>query len=326
MSTQTLSKQGQNPLLRALKFMWSDYSIILVAVVFFIAMGLVNPRFVQLSNIMVILRQASIIGVIAVGMTFVIITGGIDLSSGHVVATAGAVLIYLQGNPEIPLIVAILACLGTATVLGFINGFIITQFRIPAFIVTLAIGVMARSVAVYMVGGRSITGIREASFTQIGAGSIGFIPYALIMWIILTLVAGYVLKYTKYGTYTYAVGGSEIAAKYSGISPNKTKVIAYGLTGLCAGMAALLDFSRMASITVPTSGYLYEFDAITAVIVGGTVLSGGRGNVLNTFFGVIIIISVNNLMVMLGVSPYLGGMIRGLVILAAVLLQRREKA
>ena len=246
MSTGVLTRQSQNRFLRTLRFVWSSYSIIVVTVVFFVVMGFLAPRFVQFSNIMVILRQASIIGVIAVGMTFVIITGGIDLSSGHVVAAAGAVLIWLQGNSEIPLIVAILACFITATGLGFINGLIITKLRIPAFIVTLAIGVMARSVAVYMVGGRSITGIREASFTQIGAGSIGFIPYALIMWIILTLVAGYVLKYTKYGTYTYAVGGSEIAAKYSGISPNKTKVIAYGLTGLCAGMAALLDFSRMA--------------------------------------------------------------------------------
>jgi len=325
MSTVTLTKQDQNPFLRALKFVWSNYSIIVVTLVFFIAMGFVVPRFVQFSNIMVILRQASIIGVLAVGMTFVIITGGIDLSSGHVVAASGAVLIFLQGNPDYPLIVPILACFVTATALGFINGLIITKFRLPAFIVTLAIGVMARSVAVYMVGGRSITGIREAPFTTIGAGSIGFVSYTLIVWVVLTLIAAYVLKYTKYGAYTYAVGGNETASKYAGISTNKVKIMAYGLTGLCAGITALLDFSFMASIAVPTSAYLYEFDAITAVIVGGTALSGGRGKVLNTFFGVIIIISVNNLMVMLGISPYLGGAIRGLVILAAVLLQRREK-
>jgi len=274
---------------------------------------------------MVLLRQSSIIGVLAVGMTFVIITGGIDLSSGHVVAAAGAVLILLQGNPEIPLIVAILACFGSATIIGIINGIIITQFRVPAFIVTLAVGIIARSVALYLVDGKSITGIRDPSFTQIGAGSIGFLPYALIIWIVMAVIFGCVLKYTKYGSYTYAVGGNELASKYSGMSPNKIKIIAYGLTGFCAGLAALLDFSRMAAVAVSTSGQMYEFDAITAVVVGGTVLSGGRGRMINTFFGVIIIMTISNLMIMFEISPFLAGLVRGTVILGAVLLQRREK-
>ena len=135
MSSGVITKQEQNPFVRGFKFFWSNYSIILITLVFFVAMGFVAPRFVQLSNIMVILRQASIIGVLAVGMTFVIITGGIDLSSGHVVAASGAVLIYLQGT-GMPLIIPILACFATATVLGFINGLVITKFKVPAFIVT----------------------------------------------------------------------------------------------------------------------------------------------------------------------------------------------
>jgi len=276
---------------------------------------------------MVILRQSAIIGVIAMGMTYVIITGGIDLSSGHVVATAGAVLMLLQGNPNVPLIFAILACFAVGTAIGLINGVVITQFRVPAFIVTLAIGIMARSVALYLVDGRSITGDRsDLAFRNIGTGSIGFMPNALLIWIGLAVLLGFALKYTKAGSYIYAVGGNEMASKYSGISVNKTKIMAYSLTGFCAALASLLDISRTVTIAVPTAGHMYEFDAITAVVVGGTALNGGRGKILNTFFGVIIVMTVSNLMAMLGLSVLLSGFVKGTVILVAVLLQRREKA
>jgi len=325
MSTKALTEQNQNPFLRFVKLIWSEYSIILVTILIFTVAGLIAPRFVQVSNIMIMLRQASIIGVLSVGMTFVIITGGIDLSSGGVVTVAGAVLLILQGTPDMPLIVAILACFGAATVLGLINGLIITKFRVPAFIVTLAIGIIARSIALYLVDGQAITGNRVPEFTEIGTGSLGFMPNALMVWIVMSVIFGCVLKFTKYGSYTYAVGGNELASKYSGMSPNKIKIVAYGLTGFCAGLAALLDFSRMAAISVPTAGYLYEFDAITGVVVGGALLSGGRGKMLNTFFGVIIIMTIGNLMNRLEISPFLMGLVKGIVILTAVLLQKREK-
>jgi len=322
-----MSAAKQNMPVRVLKHIWSEYSIIVVTVLIFIIAGMLAPRFIQFSNIMVILRQSAIIGVIAVGMSYVIITGGIDLSSGHVVAASGAVLMLLQGNPEIPLIIAILACFAVGTTIGVINGFVITKFRVPAFIVTLAIGIMVRSIALYLVDGRSITGDREdLVFRSIGTGSIGFLSYPLLIWIALAVIFGCALKYTKTGSYIYAVGGNEQASKYSGISVNKTKIVAYALTGFCAGLAALLDISRTVTIAVPTAGHMYEFEAITAVVVGGAALSGGRGKILNTFFGAIIITVVANLMAMLGLSVFLTGFVKGAVILVAVLLQRREAA
>jgi len=322
-----MSAAKQNMPVRVLKHIWSEYSIIVVTVLIFIIAGMLAPRFIQFSNIMVILRQSAIIGVIAVGMSYVIITGGIDLSSGHVVAASGAVLMLLQGNPEIPLIIAILACFAVGTTIGVINGFVITKFRVPAFIVTLAIGIMVRSIALYLVDGRSITGDREdLVFRSIGTGSIGFLSYPLLIWIALAVIFGCALKYTKTGSYIYAVGGNEQASKYSGISVNKTKIVAYALTGFCAGLAAILDISRTVTIAVPTAGHMYEFEAITAVVVGGAALSGGRGKILNTFFGAIIITVVANLMAMLGLSVFLTGFVKGAVILVAVLLQRREAA
>jgi len=317
----------ENPALRFAKFVWAEHSIIIVTIVIFLAAGILAPRFIQPSNIIVILRQAAIIGVIAMGMNYVIITGGIDLSSGHIVATSGAVLILLQSNPNVPLIVAILACVAVGAAIGMVNGVIVTQFRVPAFIVTLAVGIMARSLALFLVEGRALTGNRDdLIFRGIGTGSIGPMPIPLLIWIGLALILGFVLNYTKFGTYIFSVGGNEQASKYSGISVNRTKIFAYMLTGFCAALAALLDISRTVTIAVPTAGSMYEFDAITAVVVGGTALSGGRGKTLNVFFGVIIITTVSNLMAMLGLSVLLRGFVQGAVILVAVLLQRREAA
>lgn len=312
--------------LRFAKLVWSEYSIILVTIVIFIVAGLIESRFIQFSNIILILRQAAIVGVIAMGMTIVIITGGIDLSSGHVVAASGAVLIVLQGNAEIPIFVAILACIAAATAIGTVNGIIITRFRLPPFIVTLAVGIIVRSVALYLVDGRSIVGRRVPEFNNIGTGSIGFIPNSLAIWIVLGVVLAIILTYTKFGSYVFAVGGNETAARYSGIPVNKVKIAAYAITGLCAGLSALLDFSRMSAIAVSTAGVMYEFDAITAAVLGGAALSGGRGKMLSTFFGVIIIMVVTNMMVMFGFSIFLSGTVMGTIILVGVLLQKRDKA
>jgi len=155
---------------------------------------------------------------------------------------------------------------------------------------------------------------------------LGIIPYPVIIWIVLTIILGCVLAYTKFGSYTYAVGGNETTAKHSGISVDNIKIAAYTLTGFCVGISSLLNFSRVASILPVTSGLMFEFDAITAVVVGGCVLSGGKGKILGTFFGMIIIGVVSNLLVMFGVSPYLRDLFKGALILMAVLLQKRDRA
>lgn len=320
-----MTEKKTNPFVDHLKSFFAEYSIIVVTVVVFIISGLIAPRFLTANNILLVLRHSSVIGVIALGMTFVIIAGGIDLSSGHVLAMAGTILLILQGNENIPLWVAILACFGVSTAAGFLNGIIITRLRLPFFIVTLAVGTIARSLTLFVTNGVSVDGRRVPEFTNIGNGSLGIIPYSVIIWIVLAIILGCVLAFTKFGSYVYAVGGNEIAAKYSGIATDKIKIAAYTLTGFCVGISALLNFSRVAAILPGSAGNMFEFDAITAVVVGGTALSGGRGKILGTFFGMLIIGVVSNLLVMFQVSPFLTGFVKGSLILLAVLFQRRDR-
>ena len=318
----------ENPFLAVCKTVWKNYSIIVVCVVLFIIFGIIEPRFLQFSNIILILRHSSIVGMIALGMTFVIITGGIDLSSGHVVAFSGAALILIQGNADIPLQiaipVAIVAAILIATIVGCINGVLTTKFKIPAFIVTLAIGIIVRSLTMFFLRGATAQGRIVPEFTQIGLGGIGPIPYSLIVWIISAIVLGFILKFTKFGSYIYAVGGNESAAHYSGIRVNRIKILAFALAGLCVGIATVLDMSRMAAISPSMAGTMYEFDAITAVVVGGTSLAGGRGRIVGTVFGMILVIVVSNIMIMMQISPFLSGAVKGGIILVAVLMQRKD--
>ncbi|MCL2248118.1 MAG: ABC transporter permease [Oscillospiraceae bacterium] len=328
MSGGTEVIKQENKFLNLCKYVWKNYSIIVVCVVLFIIFGIIEPRFLQVNNIILILRHSSIVGIIALGMTFVIITGGIDLSSGHVVAFSGAALIFIQGNEAIPLHIAIplaiVAAIVIATAIGFVNGALTTKFKIPAFITTLAIGIIVRSLTMFFLGGATGRGRIVPEFTQIGLGGIGPIPYSLIIWIVCAIVLGCVLKFTKFGSYIYAVGGNENAAHYSGINVTKIRILAFSLAGLCVGIATVLDMSRMAAISPAMAGEGYEFDAITAAVVGGTSLAGGRGRIVGSVFGMILVTVVTNLMIMTGISPFLSGAVKGGIILAAVLMQRKD--
>jgi len=326
MSTKVKTAQ-QGPVLRGAKYVWSEHSIILALIAMIVVASLIEPRFGTASNLLLIARQASIIGMIALGMTFVIITGGIDLSAGPVVATAGTVLILMLRIPAMPAPVAILICLAAGALIGAINGGIITRFQLPAFIVTLAIGTIARSVTMWYLQGLSVSVPRDRpmpEFQQIGNGSLWVIPIPLIIWVVFAVILGIVLAYTKFGSYIYAVGGNENAAKYSGISTNRIKFAAYVLTGFCAAAAGILSVSRTLAVSAVGTGLLYEFDAITAVVIGGTALSGGRGKISSSLFGMLIIALVSNLMIMMGISPFLTGTLKGCIILGAVFLQKRN--
>jgi ribose transport system permease protein len=314
-----------------LKRVWSDYSILVVFVVIIALCGIAAPRFLHPDNLLNILRNTSTVGAIALGMTFVIIAGGIDLSSGPVLATSGAVLILLQrmvqadGASTIPLPLAVLACLAVGTAFGFLNGLVITKARLPPFIVTLAVGILARSLTMYFCRGATIMGNNIPEFTGIGNGSVFRIPIPFIIVVVLAVGFHLLLTRTKYGTYVFAVGGNENAARYSGIKVDRVRVLTYMLVGLCTGIAATIEMSRMAAVAAASSGNQYEFEAITAVIVGGTSLNGGKGRLVGTVVGFIILGIVNNMMIMLNISPYLSGAVKGAVILFAVLLQSRER-
>ena len=310
---------------------WRNYSVVVVFFVIIGICGLAAPRFLKPGNLLNILRNTSIVGSIAIGMTFVIIAGGIDLSSGPVFATAGAVLIFLQrmknpdGSPALPLFVAILACAAVAMAFGLLNGLVVTKAKLPPFIVTLAVGIIARSVTMYICRGATIMGNNVPEFNRIGSGSIFSIPIPFIVVVLMAVIFHILLTRTKYGTYVFAVGGNENAARYSGIKVDRIRIITYVLVGLCTGIASTMEMSRMVAVAAATSGSQYEFEAITAVIVGGTALEGGRGRLVGTIVGFIILGIVNNMMIMLNISPYLSGAVKGAVILFAVLLQRRER-
>jgi ribose transport system permease protein len=156
-------------------------------------------------------------------------------------------------------------------------------------------------------------------------GSVGFLPNPLIVFLLSAIILGFVLKYTKFGSYVYAIGGNENAARYSGINVHLVRICTYALMGLCIGVAAILDFSRMAAVSATQSALHYEFDAITAVVIGGTPLIGGRGRILGTIMGVIILGIVSNIMIMMNISPFLSGFVKGAIILVAVLLQKQDK-
>jgi ribose transport system permease protein len=282
---------------------WRNYSVIVVFFIILALCGIAAPRFLHPDNLLNILRNTSIVGVIALGMTFVIIGGGIDLSSGPVLATSGAVLILLQrmvqpdGTPLIPLWIAVLTCCAVATSFGFLNGIVITKAKLPPFIVTLAVGIIARSITMYFCRGATIMGNKIPQFTNIGNGSLfGIIPIPFVIVISIAVLLHIVLTRST-----------------------------YMLVGLCTGVAATIEMSRMAAVAATTSGSQYEFEAITAVIVGGTSLTGGRGRLIGTIVGFIILGIVNNMMIMLNISPYLSGAVKGAVILLAVLLQSRER-
>jgi ribose transport system permease protein len=328
---ETEEKAAESRLVGIIKSIWRNYSVIVMFVLILIICGIAAPRFLYPDNLLNILRNTSIVGSIAIGMTFVIIAGGIDLSSGPVLATAGAVLILMQrmvtadGSPAMPLWVPVLVCCAIAMGFGFINGAIITKAKLPPFIVTLAVGIIARSVTMRFCRGATIMGNKIPEFTRIGNGSIFKIPIPFIVVVLLALVLHTVLTRTKFGTYVFAVGGNENAARYSGIKVDRIKIATYMLVGLCTGIAATIEMSRMAAVAATTSGAQYEFEAITAVILGGTSLSGGKGRLIGTIVGFIILGIVNNMMIMLNISPYLSGAAKGAVILFAVLLQRRER-
>ncbi len=328
---ENADKRPDSRILEFIRNIWRNFSVLVVFVVIILICGLFAPRFLNPDNLLNILRNTSTVGAIALGMTFVIIAGGIDLSAGPVLATSGAVLILLQrmvrpdGSAVVPLPIAILACCAVAVAFGFINGIVITKAKLPPFIVTLAVGIMARSITMYFCRGATIMGNNIPEFTGIGNGTVFEVPIPFIIVLALAILFHILLTRTKIGTYIFAVGGNENAARYSGIKVDRIRILTYMMVGLCTGIAATIEMSRMAAVAAATSGSQYEFEAITAVIVGGTSLAGGRGRLVGTIVGFIILGIVNNMMIMLHISPYLSGAVKGAVILFAVLMQRRER-
>lgn len=305
-----------------IRTLWSKYSVVVAFVVIFVAASILSPNFLTQGNLLNILSQVAITGIIALGQTVVILAGGLDLSVGSVLALVGAVgLMCLNASGSG--LVAILATLAGGLVAGAINGLLVAKARITPFIATLATMAMARSVILYMAQGGTVSGNIE-SYSNIGMGSLFGLSYPTYIFVIATVVMFLVLHWTRFGRYVYAIGSNERAARLSGIRVDRIKMWTYVVCGTLTGLAAVIESSRLDSISSSSSGINYELDSIAAVVIGGTRLAGGKGSIAGTFVGVLIMEILNNLINLLNVSPYLQGFVKGAIIIAAVLLQRRE--
>lgn len=318
-------EKTDNKAKRLIRDIWNDYSVSVVFVILILLCGLMAPTFFKWNNFMAIFRNCSAVGIIALGMTFVIIAGGIDLSIGSNFAACGVILVILQGQIGLPLALCVLITCVFGVLMGFVNGVIIAKAKLPPFIVTLATQVFLRSVVKYVTNGATIRGVKDEFFTGIGNGNlIGNFPLPFAIFLVIAILMHILLSKTKFGTYVYAVGGNEMTAKYTGIKVDQTKILTYMLIGLMAALAATIEVSRMASVSPTVSGVDYELEAVTSAIVGGTSFNGGKGKIAGTILGAIILFIITNMIIHLNVSAYLSGAVKGIVILVAVLLQKRD--
>jgi ribose transport system permease protein len=298
--------------------------------VLFIASSVLSPYFLQIQNLLNILRQVSYTGMIALGMTFVIISGGIDLSVGSLAAFNASMgilslnfLMNTLGNEYLAMAGGILAALLLGVLSGALNGFLITKGKIAPFIVTLGSMAIFRSLALFIGSAGEIRSVSNY-YGTFGMESILFVPVPVFAMIILTVLLSLVLNSTAYGRYLCAVGSNLRVAVFSAIKVNKIKFITYTLCGLVTSVSAVMLSSRFNAVSTSNLGMGFELDAIAAVIIGGTPLTGGRGTVWGTVMGAIILGIINNMLNMLGVSPYLQGTVKGLVIVGAVYIQAQK--
>lgn len=305
-----------------LSWLWSEYSVIIAFIIIFIAASVLSPRFLDMNNQLNILMQVSIIGIVALGMTIVMLSGGIDLSVGSVLVLVGVVTV-LALNATGSIWIALITAFIVGSFAGFLNGIMVAKGRIASFIATLGMMAAARSIALYIAEGGSISG-EVSGFTAIANNNLWIFDYPIIIFLIMTILVYILMHKTRFGRHVYAIGSNEKAALLSAIRVDRIKIGVYSLAGLLVSIAAIIETSRLNSISSSSSGVQYELDAIAAVIIGGTRMTGGRGKIIGTFFGVLILGILNNMMNLMNVSPHLQGFVKGLIIIIAVVFQKRE--
>lgn len=300
-----------------------DYGAFIALLLLIIGISIISPEFRTLSNFLSLLRQSSINGLIAFGMTAVILTGGIDLSVGSILALVTAFTAGLIQS-GVPVFIAFVFALLCGLFLGFISGFLVTKGKLQPFIATLITMTVYRGVTMIYTGGRPISNLGKSILLKgIGKGSFLGIPLPVIILFIMLLLFFILLKKTVIGRGIYATGSNEVCAKISGIKTNKIKILVYMISGAVSALAGLILLSRLGSAQ-PTLGVGYELEAIAAVALGGTSMSGGRGKISGTFIGVLIIAILNNGLNILGVGSYYQDVVKGCVILIAVLSDQKR--
>lgn len=309
---------------------FARFQSLIALAVMVVALSLLSDKFLTADNGLNILRQISVNLCLSIGMTLVIVSGGIDLSIGAVLALAGAVaagllknglpLAFLDVKLQFTATGAVVAGVAVGAALGWFNGVAITRFRLPSFVATLGMLSIARGLTMLWTGGFPITGLGDA-FGRIGTGAVLGVP--MPVWISAVLAAGFalIMRDAVFGRQVYAVGGNETAARFSGLRIERVRLGVYTLAGALAGVAGLIVTARLDSAQ-PNAGLGYELDSIAAVVIGGASLSGGRGTILGTVLGCLIIGVLNNGLFLLNVSPFWQQVIKGLVILLAVAIDR----
>jgi ribose transport system permease protein len=300
------------------------YRILLLFILFFmvIILSFISSYFLTLSNIKNILDQASLYIILSVGMTFVICSGGIDLSVGSVIALSSVVSAFAM-KAGINVGIAVFIGLAAAMSIGFFNGYIISFFKINPFIVTLSTMSIVRGATVLITNGRPIYGFPKA-FTYLGSGTIGFFNCPILIAFFVTLIGVILLGKTRFGNYSIAMGCNEEALRRSGVNTNKYKTLIYILCGLCSGIAGLIISARL-NTAEPLAGIGYEMDAIAAVVLGGTDMRGGKGSVIDTFIACLILGVINNGLRILSISSNYQQLLTGIIILVTVALSEYKQ-
>lgn len=299
------------------------------AIIAFLAIALVgsllSPTFLTQRNVTNVMRQTAMLGVVTVGMTFVILTAGIDLSVGMVLSfTSVAAAMLFDNGQGLPLPIVFLTTLALGSAIGAFNGFMIIWRGAAPFVVTLAMMAIAGGAALTVSGGKPIGGI-QGTYAWLGSGSVGPIPVLVLLMLFVFLLGAFVLRYTPYGRQVYAIGGNEEASRLSGIAVDRVKVITYTISGLLSALGGII-FSARVTVGDPWAGRGLELDAIAAVVIGGTSLFGGVGTMWGSLLGALIITMINNVLNLLNVSPYMQGLAKGIIILAAITLYKNKEA
>ena len=312
--------------LKMAKIDWSKYAPLIALVVLVFISAIASEHFLAVRNISNVLRQVSYTGIIALGMTFVIIAGGIDLSVGSMLALVGVITVMILnavGDGWFSVMLALGSAVAMGAMFGVINGVIITKGRVASFIATLATMSIFRSLTLYVSDAGEIVSTNQ-QYPEVGGGYFLSVPNPVWVFLLLAVFFHILLNHTAFGRHVCAIGSNATVSAYSAIKVKWVYLMTFVITGVTVGISAIMLSSRLNSVSPGDAGLFYELDVIAAVVIGGTSLAGGKGSIWGTVIGVIILGIINNMLNLLGVSAYLQGTVKGLVILVAVLAQYKQ--
>ena len=311
-------------LVALLKKLVIDHNYVLSLVLLLLIGRIASDQFLSVASLINLLKSSVFIGIIALGMTMVIISGNIDLSVGSILALTAAVGVVVFNSTH-SIVMTLMTTVSMGFLLGLFNGIFIGIAKVAAFIVTLATLVGYRSITIQFGGGGPLIVDNDAYFNilrVIGYGKLGPIPYLVIFFVLITAAVWFLMTKTKFGRYVYAVGSNERAARLTGINVKLVKVAIFTLTGVLTGLAGFFYITRFGSVDVATAGKMFELDVIAAVAIGGTVMSGGRGRIQGSFFGAVILYAIDAILSAFRVPAFVNDLIKGILILGAVLMQK----